>query len=111
MAGTRGKSGGVRPGAGRKKASVSEELKKLMDDYCPLDAREKIVRGMVARAEAGDVRCAAFVFDRIYGTPKNGDALAIEEKVEEELENFYALLEKNLDPQTFAKVREAGFGS
>ncbi len=42
---------------------------RLFEESVPLDKRRAIIDELVKRAAAGDVRVAAFLFDRLYGSP------------------------------------------
>lgn len=99
--------GGKRPNSGRKKKPQSEELRLLFDEACPVDQRERIIRSMTARAQAGDSRAAAFIFDRIYGTPISGDELKVREQVEAELDKFFTKIREALPPDVAELVTEA----
>jgi hypothetical protein len=101
--------GGARNNSGRKKKSVSDELKSLLDEACPDEDRKQIINAIVARAKAADVRCAAFIFDRIYGTPKSGDDILIQEKVDAELDIVIRKIREVCPPDTADQVIDSIF--
>jgi hypothetical protein len=111
MAGVKGKSGGSRPGAGRRPLEASEELRELFNEACPRDDRVGIINSIVARAKAADPRCAAFVFDRLYGTPKSGDDLLIQEKVDAEVDSIIRKIREVCPQDTADQIIESIFSS
>lgn len=62
--------GGAREGAGRKPDVVKQSLADLMDSTITLADRRAILKAVVEQAKLGDVRAATFIFDRLYGKPK-----------------------------------------
>ena len=78
-----------------------------MDEACPQDAREKIIRTMTARAQSGDVQAAMFVFNRLYGTPKSGDDIELQERVEAEIDSIFNKIREALAPQLADQVFNA----
>ena len=107
----RSKNGGARPNSGRKKKTLSEDLKRLMDESCPDDARDKIVRVMTGRAQSGDVQAATFIFNRLFGTPKSGDDIEIQERVEAEIERTFIAIREVLAPHDAEKLFDRLFAN
>ncbi len=96
--------GGKRAGAGRKPRQQEDEILSLFANACPPEQRATIIRSVTARAQAGDVRCADFIFNRIYGTPLSGDDLKLREKLEAELADLFKTMETGLSPQAWQEV-------
>src|SRR5450432_1249915 len=57
------------PGGGRLSAARQRELERLFLEAFPPEKRSALLGALTEKALAGDVRAAAFLFDRIYGRP------------------------------------------
>jgi hypothetical protein len=104
MAGVKAKSGGARPGAGRKPRDREAELDAMIARAVDNEAMERVFRMLVARSQSGDMKATALLLSYVYGRPGDMDAMKVKEAVEAELENFYAHLEKHLNAATFKEV-------
>jgi hypothetical protein len=98
-------NGGRRAGAGRKTKRDEEAISALFDAACDEAARETIIRAVAARAQAGDVQAATFIFNRLYGTPVSGGEIRLREAIEAELGDFFKAMEKSLTPQSWREVQ------
>lgn len=71
--------GGSRPGSGPKPDQLKQELQALLAEAVSRDRRKDILEMMMFRALSGDAKCAAFLFDRMYGKPVQHLEIATEE--------------------------------
>jgi hypothetical protein len=60
---------GARLASGRKAAERRRELEQLFLEVIPPERRRAILEQITLSAAQGDLRAAAFLFDRIYGKP------------------------------------------
>lgn len=80
------KRGGARPGAGRKRKTEEEEIKRAFLQGWPESDRIQTIEVMGHRARAGDVKAATLLMNYAYGRPierqvisgESGEAIRIE---------------------------------
>lgn len=104
MAGVKGRSGGSRPGAGRKPKPEMEELKALIDEAWPREMRVRSLRDLGVMADAGFPAAMRLLLAYAYGTPVTLDQAAIAQAVSVEIDAFMEALKERLDAPTFAKI-------
>ena len=104
MAGIKGRSGGARAGAGRKPKPQMEELRSLLDEAWPREARINAIRALACFSDAGFPGAMRLLLAYAYGTPTTLDESAIAQAVSVEIDAFMDALKDRLDARTFAKV-------
>lgn len=69
MAGQKGKSGGARPGSGRKPNEVRLELQNLLNEGWPLAERQKAIQKLAEQASQGNADAIKTLLAYAYGKP------------------------------------------
>lgn len=98
---------GVKGRSGRKARNREDELDSLFKKAADEEARETVVRVMVARASAGDMRATALFMGYAFGTPPSGDDLRVQEAVDDATETILKTLESSLTPSAWGEVERA----
>jgi hypothetical protein len=107
MAGTKGKSGGARPGAGRKSRDRECEIDAALEKAATPDALEIVWRSLISKAQASDIKAITLLFAYKYGRPPMMDEAEIEARVEVELDAIINKVEQVLGKDSAQKVIEA----
>jgi hypothetical protein len=89
----------------RRAVMPSETRDLLFDEALPPEKRRAILEALAEKAQAGDVRVAAFLFDRLYGRPaaapaprpgqsSDSERIDLRRLDDREMETFAGLFEK-----------------
>ena len=85
-------NGGARPRAGRRSLKDEALLNDALQKACPAQRREDIFEALTAKATRGDTTAARLILSYTYGTPPSGDDLAVQDRVNAIVIEFFSRL-------------------
>ena len=91
---------------GERRAERRRELDGLFLEAFPPEKRREILENLAEKAKAGDVRVAAFLFDRCYGRP--GASVSPEDNAEADMQRFDMSRLDDREMEVFAALLEKG---